>query len=141
MQKKRLSFVKSGCRTTRRTLICTCVWAILYLARHLDIYNSSQYIDEAITEYQRALETYRTRLRFILKSVRRSFSKATWKKRLIILICRLKMTKSITNHIICLLKPILKKQGSLMLSFMPKRLLNTDLSEILSCAHFLLANI
>lgn len=30
----------------------------LYLAWHLDIYNSSQYIDEAITEYQRALETY-----------------------------------------------------------------------------------
>lgn len=30
----------------------------LYLAWHLDIYNSRQYIDEAITEYQRALETY-----------------------------------------------------------------------------------
>ena len=27
----------------------------LYLAWHLDIYNSCQYIDEAITEYQRAL--------------------------------------------------------------------------------------
>src|SRR5574344_824196 len=30
----------------------------LYLEWHLDIYNSSQYVDEAITEYQRALETY-----------------------------------------------------------------------------------
>lgn len=30
----------------------------LYLAWHLDIYNSCQYIDEAITEYQRALESY-----------------------------------------------------------------------------------
>lgn len=30
----------------------------LYLAWHLDIYNSCQYIDEAVTEYQRALETY-----------------------------------------------------------------------------------
>ena len=30
----------------------------LYLAWHLDIYNSAQYIDEAITEYQRAMETY-----------------------------------------------------------------------------------
>ena len=30
----------------------------LYLAWHLDIYNSCQYIDEAITEYQIALETY-----------------------------------------------------------------------------------
>ncbi len=30
----------------------------LYLAWHLDIYNSCQYVDEAITEYQRALETY-----------------------------------------------------------------------------------
>lgn len=30
----------------------------LYLAWHLDIHNSYQYIDEAITEYQRALETY-----------------------------------------------------------------------------------
>lgn len=30
----------------------------LYLAWHLDIYNSAQYIDEAVTEYQRALETY-----------------------------------------------------------------------------------
>src|SRR5574344_2794081 len=30
----------------------------LYLAWHLDIYNSSQYVDEAITEYQLALETY-----------------------------------------------------------------------------------
>ncbi len=30
----------------------------LYLAWHLDIYSSSQYVDEAITEYQRALETY-----------------------------------------------------------------------------------
>ena len=30
----------------------------LYLAWHLDIYNSCQYIEEAITEYQRALETY-----------------------------------------------------------------------------------
>src|SRR5574344_2572172 len=30
----------------------------LYLAWHLDIYNSAQYVDEAITEYQRALETY-----------------------------------------------------------------------------------
>ncbi len=29
----------------------------LYLAWHLDIYNSCRYIDEAITEYQRALET------------------------------------------------------------------------------------
>ncbi len=30
----------------------------LYLEWHLDIYNSSQYVDEAITEYQRALESY-----------------------------------------------------------------------------------
>ncbi len=30
----------------------------LFLAWHLDIHNSCQYIDEAITEYQRALETY-----------------------------------------------------------------------------------
>jgi len=30
----------------------------LYLAWHLDIYNISQYVDEAITEYQRALESY-----------------------------------------------------------------------------------
>ena len=30
----------------------------LYLAWHLDIYNFCQYIDEAITEYQRALESY-----------------------------------------------------------------------------------
>ena len=30
----------------------------LYLAWHLDIYNSCKYIDEAITEYQRALETF-----------------------------------------------------------------------------------
>ena len=30
----------------------------LYLAWHLDIYNSCKYVDEAITEYQRALETY-----------------------------------------------------------------------------------
>ena len=30
----------------------------LYLQWHLDIFNSSQYIDEAITEYQCALETY-----------------------------------------------------------------------------------
>ncbi len=30
----------------------------LFLAWHLDIYNSCQYIDEAITEYQRALESY-----------------------------------------------------------------------------------
>lgn len=30
----------------------------LYLVWHLDIYNSFQYVDEAITEYQRALETY-----------------------------------------------------------------------------------
>src|SRR5574344_1393313 len=30
----------------------------LYMAWHLDIYNLSQYVDEAITEYQRALETY-----------------------------------------------------------------------------------
>ena len=30
----------------------------LYLAWHIDISNSCQYIDEAITEYQLALETY-----------------------------------------------------------------------------------
>lgn len=30
----------------------------LYLAWHIDISNSCQYIDDAITEYQRALETY-----------------------------------------------------------------------------------
>lgn len=30
----------------------------LFLAWHLDIYNSYRYIDEAITEYQRALESY-----------------------------------------------------------------------------------
>ena len=30
----------------------------LYLAWHLDISNSCQYVDEAITEYQRASETY-----------------------------------------------------------------------------------
>lgn len=30
----------------------------LFLEWHLDIYNSCQYIDEAITEYQRAMETY-----------------------------------------------------------------------------------
>src|SRR5574344_1386396 len=30
----------------------------LYLEWHLDISNTYQYIDEAITEYQRALETY-----------------------------------------------------------------------------------
>lgn len=30
----------------------------LYLEWHLDIYQAKQYIDEAITEYQRALETY-----------------------------------------------------------------------------------
>ena len=32
----------------------------LYLAWHLDIYSSSQYIDEAITEYQMALESIDT---------------------------------------------------------------------------------
>ena len=30
----------------------------LYMEWHLDIYNSCQYVDEAITEYQRALESY-----------------------------------------------------------------------------------
>lgn len=30
----------------------------LYLEWHLDIYQAKQYVDEAITEYQRALETY-----------------------------------------------------------------------------------
>ena len=30
----------------------------LYLERHLDIYQSKQYADEAISEYQRALESY-----------------------------------------------------------------------------------
>ena len=30
----------------------------IYIKWHLDIYNAGQYVDEAITEYQRALESY-----------------------------------------------------------------------------------
>ena len=82
----------------------------LYLAWHLDIYSSCQYIDEAITEYQIALESYIDSYDIYYKIGRAQFLKVIWTKLLIILKQQLKRIQNSQKRIICLLKLILKSK-------------------------------
>lgn len=112
----------------------------LYLAWHLDIYNSSQYIDEAITEYQRALESYIDSAEIYFKIGRAHFYKGDLDKAVNYLDMSISKNPKLAKAYYLLAETYTKKARFLEAEINAKKAIQCKpLSN--SCAHFLLANI
>lgn len=112
----------------------------LYLAWHLDIYNSCQYIDEAITEYQRALESYIDSPEIYFKIGQAQFYKGDLDKAINYLDTAVKKDEKYFKAYLLLAETYIKKArfqeakeyAEKSVKFRPFRN---------SCAHFLLSNL
>lgn len=112
----------------------------LYLAWHLDIYTSSQYVDEAITEYQRSLETYMDSAEIYFKIGQAHYFKGDLDKAINYLNTALKKDEKYSKAYYLLAEVYTKK------SRFTEAILNAKKSIKLkpfknSCAHFLLHNL
>lgn len=112
----------------------------LYLAWHLDIYNSSQYIDEAITEYQRALETYIDSAEIYFKIAQALFFKGDLDKAINYLDMSIKKDEKYEKAYYLLAEVYTKKARFLdAFEFAKKSIKLKPFRN--SCAHFLLYNL
>lgn len=112
----------------------------LYLAWHLDIYNSSQYIDEAITEYQRALETYMDSAQIYFKIGQAMFHKGELDKALNYLDMAVKNDPKLAKAFYLIAETYTKKARFHDAIVNAKKSIKLKpLSN--SCAHFLLHNL
>lgn len=112
----------------------------LYLAWHLDIYNSYQYIDEAITEYQRALETYMDSAEIYFKIGQAQFFKGDLEKAINYLNMALKNDEKYYKAYYLLAESYTKKaRFSDAVVYAKKAIRLRPLRN--SCAHFLLYNL
>ncbi len=112
----------------------------LYLAWHLDIYNSCQYIDEAITEYQRALETYIDSAEIYFKIGQAHFFKGDLDKAVNYLDMALKKDPKLGKAYYLLAETYTKKANFVEASINAKKAIKVmPISN--SCAHFLLSNL
>src|SRR5574344_71421 len=112
----------------------------LYLAWHLDIYSSCQYIDEAITEYQRALETYIDSAEIYFKIGQAQFFKGDLDKAINYLNMSLEKDENLAKAYYLLAETYTKRARFMdavqnaKMSIKKKRFSN-------SCAHYLLHNL
>lgn len=112
----------------------------LYLAWHLDIYNSYQYIDEAITEYQRALETYMDSPEIYFKIGQAQFFKGDLEKAINYLNMALKNDSKYYKAYYLLAESYTKKgRFSDAVVYAKKAIKMRPFRN--SCAHFLLYNL
>lgn len=112
----------------------------LYLAWHLDIYNSSQYVDEAITEYQRALETYIDSADVYFKIGQAQFFKGDLEKAINYLNMALKKDVKYSKAYYLLAETYTKKARFVdAISNAKKSIKHKPLRN--SCAHYLLHNL
>lgn len=112
----------------------------LYLAWHLDIFNSSQYVDEAITEYQRALETYMDSAEIYFKIGQALFFKGDLDKSINYLNTALKKDEKFSKAYFLLAEAYTKKaRFTDAVAYAKKSIKLKPLRN--SCAHFLLYNL
>lgn len=103
----------------------------LYLAWHLDIYNSCQYIDEAITEYQRALESYIDSAEIYFKIGQAHYFKGDLDKAVNYLDTAISKNPKLGKAYYLLAETYTKKARFWKLLLMRKKLLNAHLAQIL----------
>lgn len=112
----------------------------LYLAWHLDIYTSSQYVDEAITEYQRALETYMDSAPIYYKIGQALFYKGDLDKAINYLNMAIKKDEKYNKAYYMLAETYTKKARFVdAIAYAKKAIKLKPLRN--SCAHFLLYNL
>ena len=112
----------------------------LYLAWHLDIYNSCQYIDEAITEYQRALESYIDSAEIYFKIGQAHYFKGDLDKAVNYLDTALTKNPKLGKAYYLLAETYTKKARFLEASLNAKKAVKCSPCAN-SCAHFLLSNL
>lgn len=112
----------------------------LYLAWHLDIYNSFQYVDEAITEYQRALETYIDSADIYFKIGQALFFKGELDKAINYLNMAIKKDEKFSKAYYLLAETYTKKARFSDAIFYAKKSIKLKPFRS-SCAHFLLYNL
>jgi len=112
----------------------------LYLAWHLDIYNSCQYIDEAITEYQRALETYIDSAEIYFKIGQAQFFKGDLDKAVNYLDTAISKDPKLAKTYYLLAETYTKKARFLEASLNAKKAVKYAPFRS-SCAHYLLSNL
>lgn len=112
----------------------------LYLAWHLDIYNSAQYIDESITEYQRALESYIDSAEIYYKIGRAHFYKGDLDKAINYLDMSVSKNPKFAKAYYLLAETYTKKVRFLEASLYAKKAIQYKPFGN-SCAHFLLSNL
>lgn len=112
----------------------------LYLAWHLDIYSPSQYVDEAITEYQRALETYMDSAEIYFKIGQAQFYKGDLEKSINYLNMSVKKDAKYYKSYYLLAETYTKKaRFAEAISFAKKSIKYRSFRN--SCAHYLLHNL
>lgn len=112
----------------------------LYLAWHLDIYNSFQYVDEAITEYQRALETYIDSAEIYFKIAQALFFKGDLDKSINYLNMAIKKDDKHAKSYYLLAEVYTKKARFMDAVVYAKKAIKLKPFRN-SCAHFLLSNL
>ena len=112
----------------------------LYLAWHLDIYNSCQYIDEAITEYQRALETYIDSAEIYFKIGQAHYFKGDLDKAVNYFDMAVSKNPKLGKAYYLLAETYTKKARFLDASINAKKAIKA-MPFANSCAHFLLSNL
>lgn len=112
----------------------------LYLAWHLDIYNSCQYVDEAITEYQRALETYIDSAEIYFKIGQAHYYKGDLDKAINYFDSAIEKNPKLAKAYYLLAETYTKKARFLEATLnAQKAIQHSPFSN--SCAHFLLSNL
>lgn len=112
----------------------------LYLAWHLDIYNSCQYIDEAITEYQRALESYIDSAEIYFKIGQAHFYKGDLDKAVNYLDMAISKKPKLAKAYYLLAETYTKKSRFMEAAINARKAVKyKPLAN--SCAHFLLSNL
>ncbi|MGN0018690.1 MAG: tetratricopeptide repeat protein [Candidatus Gastranaerophilaceae bacterium] len=112
----------------------------LYLEWHLDIHNSYQYIDESITEYQRALETYIDSAEIYFKIGQAQYFKGDLDKAVNYLNMATSKNPKLAKAYYLLAEVYTKKTHFLEAVFNAKRAIKLN-PIASSSAHFLLSNL
>lgn len=112
----------------------------LYMAWHLDIHNSCQYVDEAITEYQRALETYIDSAEIYYKIARAHFYKGDLDKAINYLDTVIQKDDKYSKAYYLLAETYTKKARFFEAILNCKKAIKTAPLRN-SCAHYLLSNL
>ena len=112
----------------------------LYLAWHLDIHNSYQYIDEAITEYQRALESYIDSAEIFFKIGQAQYFKGDLEKAINYLNMAIAKDKKLAKAYYLLAETYTKKAHFMEAVFNAKHAIKLDPFKN-SSAHYLLYNL